>query len=396
MAERLTPGAGSEPREAIKPLRIREEEPGGLLGFLIWWRKRGGVFWWTTILVVLTIGTLVAVLVPLARTMGHFDFRDEPDITATISANKTAVSKGDSVTFTISHENVGGSEAGAVTVNIHLPDELTATSVQPGTPACSQAGKLERFAGQEAGDITGEPGGTMKCLLGTRVENARGDIILEAEVGDVEEGANLNVDVWLASYRTRETVAKDEFSWSNNCTSLTLMAGSGGSSTGSSLECSLLGLVAQSIVVKANPEEAAPGQMLTLTTSYENMPVVEDGEEETLAVDIKLPNELTAGKLLQYNDDKALTEGFSCSHPNQLEEFAEEARGPVTNVPGGTMTCIVGPRSDGAEGRVKLETNIANAISGATINVDVCVRREQDAAAESNCTTLAIPVNDAS
>ena len=395
MAQGLTPD--TDPREPIKPLRIKDEEPGGLLGFLIWWRKRGGVFWWSTILVVLTIGTLIGVLVPVARGMGHLDFRLEPDMTASITADKTSVSKGDTVTFTISHVNEGGSEAGAVTVNIHIPDELTAKSVQPGTPACSQAGKLERFASQEAGDITGDPGGTMKCLLGTRVDGARGDIILETEVGDVEAGANLNLDVWLATYRTRDTVSKDEFAWGNNCKSITLVAGSGGSPGPRDLECSLLALIAQSLVVKADAEEAVPGQSMIVTTSYENLPVVEDGEEETIVLEIRLPNELTALKLQQYNDDKALSDMPTCSHPNQLEQFTEEGRGQVTDVPGGAMTCIVGARPFGAEGRVRIETGIANAISGSTINVDVCARREQDAtASDSHCTTLTLPVKDAS
>ena len=393
MAQRYSPDIG--PREPIKPLRLKEEEPGGFIGFLVWWRKRGGVFWWTTILVVLSIGTLVGVLIPVARTMGHLDIRPDPDVTATIQADKTSVSKGDTVTLTIAHENIGGSEAGAVTVNIHLPDELTAKSVQPGTPACSQASKLERFASEEAGQINGQPGGTMLCLLGTRTAGARGDVILEAEVGDVAEGAEFNVDVWLATYRTDNVRGvKEEKLWSNNCTSLALVAGSGGSPAARSLECSQLGLIAQSIVVTANPEIPAPGEPFTLTAAYENLPAIEDGEPESIALEIRLPNELTAGKLLQYNDDKALTENLTCSHPQQTEEFASEGTGQVTTVPGGTVTCLVKPRSDGAEGRVRIETGAATVASGSTINVDVCARREQDAAAPENCKSLAVLVQE--
>ena len=393
MAQRYSPDLG--PREPIKPLRLKEEEPGGFIGFLVWWRRRGGVFWWTTILTVLSIATLVGLGVWISRSIGHLDFRPNPDMTAIINADKTSVSKGDTVTLTIAHENIGGSEAGAVTVNIHLPDELTAKSVQPGTPACSQASKLERFASDEAGQINGQPGGTMLCLLGTRVEGARGDIILEAEVGEVAADDSFNVDVWLATYRTDNVRGvKDEFAWGNNCTTLALMAGSGGSPPSRSLECSQLGLIAQSIVVTANPEIPAPGEPFTLTASYENLPVIEDGEPESIAVDIRLPNELTAGKLLQYNDDKALTENLTCSHPNQTEEFASEGRGPVTTVAGGTLTCLVKSRSDGAEGRVRVETSAAVA-SGSTINVDVCARREQDAsAALENCRSLAVLVQE--
>ncbi|MDE2717927.1 MAG: hypothetical protein OXI33_13090, partial [Chloroflexota bacterium] len=187
---------------------------------------------------------------------------------------------------------------------------------------------------------------------------------------------------------------KEEKLWSNNCASLTLAAGSGGSPTMRSLECSSLGLIAQSIVVKANPEIPAPGEPFTITASYENLPVIEDGEQESIAVDIRLPNELTAGNLLQYNDDKALTEDLTCSHPNQTEEFASEGKGPVTTVSGGTLTCLVKSRSDGAEGRVRVETSAAVA-SGSTINVDVCARREQDASTDpANCTTLGVLVQE--
>ena len=210
-------------------------------------------------------------------------------------------------------------------------------------------------------------------------------------VGEVASGDNLDVDVWLASYRT-DTVAKDEFAWSNNCTSITLVAGSGGSPTARSLECSVLGLIAQSLNVRADTEKAVPGQAFTLTASYENVPTLEEGVAETIVLDIKLPNELTANRLQQYNDDKALTEETTCSHPNQLEEFAEEGRGQVTNEPGGTISCIAGSRSAGALGRVRIETGVANVVSGSTIDVEVCARREQDSSAASNCAMLALPV----
>ena len=256
--------------------------------------------------------------------MGHLDFRLEPDLTATITADKTSASKGDIVNFTIKHVNEGESEAGAVTVNIHLPDTLTARSVQPGTPACSQASKLERFASEEAGQINGLPGGAMLCLLGTRVAGAQGEIILETEVGDVEEGASIDVDVWVATYRTDNVRGvKEEFIWDNNCTTIRLVAGSGVSPTAKSLECSSLELVAQSIQVRAEPADPTPGQPITITASFENVPSVEEGEREPVVLDIKIPNEITVGSLLQYNDDKALTEDLTCSHPNQTEEFAE-------------------------------------------------------------------------
>jgi uncharacterized repeat protein (TIGR01451 family) len=394
LAQRYSPEA--EPREPIKPLRIRDEEPGGLLGILVWWRKRGGVFWWTTILVFLSIGTLVGVLVPVARGMGHLDFRPAPDMTATISADNTAVSKGDTITLTVTHRNEGGSEAGAVTVDIELPNELKVTSVVPGTPACSQAGKLERFASQEVGEITGEWGGNMLCLLGTRVTGAQGSITLEAEVGDVADGSNMNVDVWLSTYQT-DTVAKDEDVWANNCTSLQLVAGSSaGSSTGGTLDCNSLAFVARSIEVETIEKAFTPGEPLTLVISHENVGGL---DSEAVTLDIWLPNELTAGNLLQLVDERALAGEPTCSHPNQLEEFASEGKGRVTNTPGGTMTCTVavGSRTIGARAEIEIQADVAQVVSGSTINVNVCARRELDAsAATSDCTMLEVPVKESS
>jgi hypothetical protein len=392
LAQRFSPEA--EPREPIKPLRIRDEEPGGLLGILVWWRKRGGVFWWTTILVVLSMGTLVGVLVPVARGMGHLDFRPAPDMTATISADNTAVSKGDTVTLTVTHLNGGGSEAGAVTVDIELPNELKVTSVVPGTPACSQAGKLERFASQEVGEITGEWGGIMKCLLGTRKTGAQGSVLIEAEVGEVTDGASIDIDVWLSTYQT-DNVAKDEDVWANNCTSLQLVAGSSaGSSTGRTLECNSLAFISRSIEVETKEEAFTPGEPLTLVVTHENVGGL---DSEDVAIDIWLPNELTAGKLLQFVDERALTGDPTCSHPNQLEEFTSEGKGRITDTPGGALTCIVGSRTIGAQAEIEIQADVANVVSGSTINVNVCARRELDArAATSDCRMLAVPVKESS
>ena len=394
MAQRYSPDLG--PRDPIKPLRIKEEEPGGLIGILVWWRKRGGVFWWTTILVVLSIGTLVGVLVPVARGMGHLDFRPSPDMTATISVDATAVSKGNLVTLTVTHRNDGGSEAGAVTVDIELPNELKVTSVVPGTPACSQAGKLERFASKEAGNITGEWGGNMICLLGTRVTGAQGSITLEAEVGDLADGSNIDVNVWLSTYQT-DTVAKDEDIWANNCTSLRLVAGSSAeSSTSSTLVCDSLTFVARSIEVETKEEAFTPGEPLTLVISHENVGGL---DSEAVAIDIRLPNELTAGNLLQFVDERALIGEPTCSHPNQLEEFASVGKGRITETPGGTLTCTVavGSRSIGAQAEIEIQADVAEVVSGSTINVNVCARRELDAsAATSDCTMIEVPAKESS
>ncbi len=388
MAQRYSPDP--DPRDPIKPLRLRDEDPGGLLGFLMWWRKRGGVFWWSIILGVLSIITLIGVLVPVSRSMGHLDFRAAPDVTASIHADKTAVSTGDDLVLEIVHENIGGSEAGAVTIDIELPDELTATGVQPGTPACSQAGKLERFASEEAGAITGEPGGTMKCLLGTRLSGAKGSIILETTVGDVPDGSLLNINVWLSTYQT-DHVAKDEDVWNNNCISIALPAGSNSSGPSSgTFECNSLAFVSRTIALSTREGEVVPREALTLVVSHENIGGL---DAEPVAIDIKLPNELTALRLQHFVDNRALTDQApKCSHPNQLEEFEKEGSGQITDTAGGTLTCNVGTRKIGAEAKIELVTVVAPVVGGAAIDIEVCARRETAAApAAGDCKTIAVP-----
>jgi uncharacterized repeat protein (TIGR01451 family) len=188
---------------AIKPLRIKEEQPGGLIGLLKWLRARGGVFWFTFLGSIATVVALFIVFIPLARSQGQLDFRAPPDMAIAATVDKTAVSSGDTLVFTISHENIGDSEAGAVTIDITLPDALTAVSVVPRTPACSQATDLERFSSLGLGEITGEPGGLMKCLMGTRSGGSAGTIVLEAKVGEVPSGTVLTTDILVTTEQTR-------------------------------------------------------------------------------------------------------------------------------------------------------------------------------------------------
>lgn len=190
-------------KAAIKPLRLKEEQPGGLLGVLKWLRGRGGVFWFTVLGGIATVAALFIVFVPLARSQGQLDFRSPPDMAVVATASATAVSSGDTLVFRISHENIGASEAGAVTIDISLPDALTAVSVVPRTPACSQASDLERFSSQGLGDITGEPGGLMKCLMGTRAAGSSGNIVLETMVGEVPSGTVLTTNILLTTEQTR-------------------------------------------------------------------------------------------------------------------------------------------------------------------------------------------------
>ena len=48
------------------------------------------------------------------------------------------------------------------------------------------------------------------------------------------------------------------------------------------------------------------------------MPVLAEGEEETIVLDIRLPNELTANKLRQYNDNKAPVRGPNMQSPEPV------------------------------------------------------------------------------
>ena len=390
MAQRFTPEVGPGSREPIKPLRLSEEEPSGLIGILVWWRKRGGVFWWTSILAFLSIATLAGLVWWIARDVGHLDFRPAPDMTSTITADKTSISKGDTVVFKIIHVNQGGSEAGAVTVDIELPDALTATRVEPGTPACSQASKLERFASQEAGEITGDPGGTMICLLGTRQMGAQGTITLETEVGDVADGTTLNLDVWLTTYRT-DTVAKDEDVWSNNCTRLSAVTGSGGGITSEPLNCSSLAFVSRSLGIRAQEETVAPGGTLQFVVDHETIGGTDESVQD-LVIDIFMPNELTATTLQRFIDERLYPSHPDCTHPNVLEGFEKDGKGEFTETPGGTINCVVGGRTIGVAGEIEVRA-IANAASGTALNINACVRLESAASADPNdCRMLAVNV----
>ena len=98
----------------------------------------------------------------------------------------------------------------------------------------------------------------MTCLLGTRATNAQGTITLETEVGDVADGTTLNLDLWLTTYQT-DNVAKDEDIWSNNCTRLTAVTGSGGGISSEPLGCTSLAFVSRSLGIRALEESVAPG-----------------------------------------------------------------------------------------------------------------------------------------
>lgn len=216
---RYNPEVGA--KEAIKPLRLKDEHPGGLLGVLRWFRARGAIFWFTVIGGIVSVAALFAMFIPYARSQGQLDFRAPPDMTVTATADKTTVSPGDTLILTIVHENVGDSTAGAVTIDIHLPDELTAVSVVPATPACSQATDLERFSSKGLGDITGKPGGLMKCLMGTRDGGLLGTIVLETKVGEAPSGTVLKPWIQVTSEQTRNTKKGEEIK-DNNLSELSL------------------------------------------------------------------------------------------------------------------------------------------------------------------------------
>ncbi len=216
---RYNPEATS--REPIKPLRLKEEQPGGLIGALKWFRGRGIMFWFWFAWIASFLAGGAVIFVPIARTQGQLDFRAPPDMALSAIADKTDVSFGDTLVITISHENIGASEAGAVAIDISLPDALTAVSVVPRTPACSQATDLERFSSLGLGEITGESGGIMRCLMGTRSGGSLGTIVLETSVGEVPSGTILTTDIVLTTEQTRG-LKKPETFLENNAATVTV------------------------------------------------------------------------------------------------------------------------------------------------------------------------------
>lgn len=407
MQERYTPEAGQGPRKEPEPtraLRIKEEQPGGFMGFLIWWRKRGGVFWWMAFISILSIVLLFFGGVWIARSMGQLDFRAPPDFTVSATAMladpaKNGFSTGDAVTLTVAHENIGGSEAGSVAVDIYLPDQLTAVNAQPGGPACSEAGRLRRFA-TGAIHFPGEPGGIVRCTMGTRQSGATGDIILETTVGEVADGQEVDVEVWVTTGTTRD-VPKSETIWDNNCTALTLVAGpdAGRQSFAAErdMDCRAVALVSRSLSIEAaNDEtEVAPNSDLILSVSYEN---VDGPEEGTVTVDIELPSELTLTSVRGGGRARA-SYIPSCVHSSQFAAFPIEgvddgSAVEVTGAAGGVLRCLVSTRGTQQQGELTLDVTVGQVASGAQMGVDACARSVEATAraATDSCKTLALRV----
>lgn len=408
MQERYTPEAGQGPRKEPEPtraLRIKEEQPGGFMGFLIWWRKRGGVFWWMSFIGILSIALLVFISVWIARSAGQLDFRAPPDFTVSATARladpaKNGFSTGDAVTLTVGHQNIGGSEAGSVAVDIYLPDQLTAVNAQPGGPACSEAGRLGRFA-TGAIHFPGEPGGTVRCTMGTRQSGATGDIILETTVGEVADGQEMDVEVWVTTGTTRD-IPKSETIWNNNCTALTLVAGPDAGRQGFAVEkdmdCRAVALVDRSLSIEAADDETevSPNSDLILSVAYEN---VDGPEEGTVTVDIELPGEITLTSVR--GGGRARTAYIpSCVHSSQfgafpIEEVDDDGSAvEVTGAAGGVLRCLVNTRDVQQQGELTLGVRVGQVASGTQLGVNACARSVEAAAraATDSCKTLALRV----
>lgn len=404
MRQRYTPEAGpkKEP-EPTRVLRIKEEQPGGFMGFLIWWRKRGGVFWWMSFIALLSVGLIVFVSIVVARSTGQLDFRAPPDFTVSASAQladlaKDGFSTGDTIILTVTHQNIGPSEAGSVAVDIYLPDELTTVNTVPGGPACSEAGRLERFA-SGAVHFPGKPGGTVRCTIGTRPSGATGDITLETTVGEVVDGQEMDVEAWVTTGTTRD-IKKSESIWDNNCTALTLTAGpNSGNQRFAAVKdtgCPAVALVARSLSIEVDDEtDVSPNSDIDLSVSYENI----DGPEAGMVtVDIELPNELTLTRVR--GGGRVRTSYIpSCVHSNQFAVFPiEEAGGDeaveVTGAQGGVLRCLVNTRGEQQQGELTLAASVGRAASGAELNVNACARSVQAGAraAGDSCKTLLLRV----
>lgn len=404
MQQRYTPEAGTKKEpEPTRALRIKEEQPGGFMGFLIWWRKRGGVFWWMSFIALLSVGLLVFGGIFIARSMGQLDFRAPPDFTVSSTAqladpSKNGFSTGDTIIFTVTHTNIGPSEAGSVAVDIYLPDELTTVNAVPGGPACSEAGRLERFA-SGAVHFPGKPGGIVRCTIGTRPSGATGDITLEATVGEVVDGQEMDIEAWVTTGTTRD-IRKSEAIWDNNCATLTLTAGpNGGNQRFAAVKdtgCPAAALVARSLSIEVDDEtDVSPNSDLDFSVSYENI----DGPEAGMVtVDIELPNELT---LTRVRGGGRVRTSYtpSCVHSNQFAVFPIEEVGgdeavQVTGAQGGVLRCLVNTRGEQQQGELTLAASVGRAAIGAELNVNACARSVQAGAraAGDSCKTLGLRV----
>tara|TARA_B100000745_G_C20123281_1_gene384657 strand:- start:765 stop:1409 length:645 start_codon:yes stop_codon:yes gene_type:complete len=191
-----------------KPLRLKDEIPTHRvdpLGWLKWLRRRGFQFW-----VYLGLGTIsfIAVLgmfIPVARKQGQLDFRGPPDIEVSLSTSEKTVAANSEFEYAIIYTNVGGSEAGSVTVDVMLPEEVTLVNVVPGNPACALGSNLkERWAILQLSPEDYPAGGMIRCLLGTRLAGLDGQVVVTVKLRDAPKGTPVTANVFGSVSTTRD------------------------------------------------------------------------------------------------------------------------------------------------------------------------------------------------
>lgn len=191
-----------------KPLRLKDEittrrvDP---LGWLKWLRRRGFQFWVYLGLGAISFIAILGMFIPVARKQGQLDFRGPPDIEVSVSTSEKTVAANSEFEYVIIYTNVGGSEAGSVTLDVNLPDEVTLVDVVPGNPACALGSNLkERWAILKLSPEDRPSGGMIRCLLGTRLAGLDGQVVVTVKLGDAPKGTPVTANVFGSVSTTRD------------------------------------------------------------------------------------------------------------------------------------------------------------------------------------------------
>ena len=197
-----------------KPLRLKDEistrrlDP---LGWLKWIRRRGFQFWVYFGLGTISFVAMLGMFIPVARTQGQLDFRGPPDIEISLATSEKTVAANSEFDYVVTYTNVGRSEAGSVTVDVMLSEDVTFVEAIPGNPACALGDNpKERYSIQKLAPEEYPSGGMIRCLLGTRLAGLKGEVVVRVRLGNLPTGTPITTNAFSTVSLTRDYKREEE------------------------------------------------------------------------------------------------------------------------------------------------------------------------------------------